>query len=637
MLVTELLMLLTRIFFVLLAGLTVFDYLRHRERIRLDIALVFVALSSSIIISVVLGLFGLTTADLPLFAKIGQIGLVSQPYLLLRLVSYFRRLPKVVRWGGTIGWVFSCLIIIFAPTPLSPALSFPILIYFVVINGYAAFAFIGGAFSSAGVARHRLRFAGMASVFLLLLFTIAGIRLAMPKLWPDVTAAVQFLSMLTVITYYLGFAPPRWLRQGWQFTELRNYLLEDIPKLNDQSTSNMMVHLRRAVIHALGTELVFVALWDQDQRRLVLDNTPEASALSGFDLNRGLIQQTWQKTQPTVVTKSTMLGSDDTRLMKALDAEMLFIVPIATTEGAVGVLLAFLEYGSLFVDDDLNLLTIFAQQTAILLENFRVLEKQRHYAEVLENTVQDRTQALKRSNDELRQFAYVASHDLQEPLRMIVSYLQLIQDRYINQLDGSAHEFFDFAIDGSKRMKSLIEALLAYSRVDTQLQKFAPVDFQKVLDEVRNLLSVALTESGATVVSDPLPKINANEGMILQLFQNLLSNAIKYQKGSKPEVRIGAIHNSHEWQFSVKDNGIGIAQQNIDRIFIIFQRLHAQNEYPGTGIGLAICKKVVEHHGGRMWVESSVGQGTTFYFTIPDTPEGNNGQPPQAVPEKVKS
>lgn len=171
-----------------------------------------------------------------------------------------------------------------------------------------------------------------------------------------------------------------------------------------------------------------------------------------------------------------------------------------------------MEYGSLFVDDDLNLLTIFAQQTAILLENFRVLEKQRHYAEVLEYTVQDRTQALKRSNDELRQFAYVASHDLQEPLRMIVSYLQLIQERYISQLDGSAHEFFDFAIDGSKRMKSLIEALLAYSRVDTQLQNFTLVDFQKVLDEVRNLLSVAMTESGATVISDPCRKSTPMKG-----------------------------------------------------------------------------------------------------------------------------
>lgn len=312
-----------------------------RKRIRLDIALV-VALSSSIIITVVLGLFGLTTTAVPFFGKIGQIGLVSQPYLLLRLVSYFRRLPNGVRWAGTIGWA-AVAIIIFAPTPLPPALSLPILIYFVIINGYAAFAFIGGAFSSAGVARHRLRFAGMASVFLLLLFTIAGIRLAMPKLWPDVTAAVQFLSMLTlVITYYLGFAPPRWLRQGWQFTELRNYLLEDIPSLNDQSTSTMMLHLRQAVMHALGTELVFVALWDQDQRRLVLDNTPDASALSGFDLNSGLIQQMWQKTQPTVVTKATMPGADDARLMKALDAEMLFIVPIATTEGAVGVLLASL-------------------------------------------------------------------------------------------------------------------------------------------------------------------------------------------------------------------------------------------------------------------------------------------------------
>ena len=632
MLVTELLMSLTRILFVLLAALTVTDYLHHRDRIRRDIALVFVALSSSIIINLILGLFGLT---LPFVAKIGQLGVISQPYLLLRLVSYFRRVPTTIKRFALIGWFVSCLVVIIAATPLPPAVSFPLIVYFIVINGYAAFAFIKGAFSSAGVARYRLRFAGLASFFLILLFFIAGIRLVLPKLWPDVTAAVQFLSMLTVITYYLGFAPPRWLLHGWQFAELRNYLLQNRSKLDSQSVSTVMARLRQAVMDTVATDAVFVVLWNQDQNKLIVDDIPETASLQGFNLNEGMIKQSWQKTEPTVIDRSASLSENDARLMKAFNAEMLFIVPVATKEGAIGVLLVFLEYGSLFVDDDLTLLTIFAQQTAILLENYRVLAQQRDYAQVLERTVQARTEALKRSNDELRQFAYVASHDLQEPLRMVVSYLQLIEERYVSQLDSSAHEFFAFATDGAKRMRNLIEALLAYSRVDTQLQSFTLVDFQKVLDDVRNQLSVAVTESGAAITSDPLPKTNANEAMIIQLFQNLLSNGIKYQKTRKPEIHIGAVRKHEEWVFSVKDNGIGIEPQNLERIFVIFQRLHAQNEYPGTGIGLAISKKVVEHHGGRIWVESTKGEGTTFYFTIPQL-AASNGQPPQAVPEKVK-
>jgi signal transduction histidine kinase len=603
---------------------------------RFDIALVFLALSSSIIISLVLVLFGLKPADVPIVSRIGQIGLISQPYLLLRLVSYFRPLPPKIRWGAIIGWAISCLVILFVGPPLPPIVTLPIIIYFIVVNGYSAAAFIRGAFSSAGVARHRLRFAGIASVFLLTLFVIVGIRLVFPKLWPDVTTVVQILSILTVLTYYLGFAPPRWLRQGWQFGELRNYLLQDISKPDVQTASTVMMRLRQAVMHGVGTDKVFIALWDQGQGKLILDDTPEDLPLRDFNLNEGVVKESWRKMEPTVVYNMATADGNHLPLMKALKTEMLFIVPIAANEGALGALLVFLEYRSLFVDDDLSLLAIFAQQTAILLENYRVLEQQRGYSQVLERTVQVRTEALKRSNDELRQFAYVASHDLQEPLRMIISYLQLIEDRYVSQLDSTAHEFFGFAIDGAKRMKNLIEALLAYSRVDTQLQNFSQVDFQKVLDDVRGLLKVAISESGATITNDSLPKINANEAMIAQLLQNLVSNSMKYQKAKKPEIHVGAAQKNGEWVFSVRDNGIGIEPQNLERVFVIFQRLHAQNEYPGTGIGLAICKKVVEHHGGRIWVESMTGQGTTFYFTIPQLAQ-SDGQPPHEYSVTVKS
>jgi len=225
---------------------------------------------------------------------------------------------------------------------------------------------------------------------------------------------------------------------------------------------------------------------------------------------------------------------------------------------------------------------------------------------------------LRRSNEELQQFAYVASHDLQEPLRMVTSYLQLLESRYKDRLDEDAHEFISYAVDGAARMKALINDLLIYSRVDGAEKDFEEFDAQISLDKALSDLTVVIKDSGAVVTYDPMPSIKADRTQITQLFQNLISNALKFQRGSNvPQVHIGVERKENEWEFCVKDNGIGIAPQYIERIFVIFQRLNRKDEYPGTGIGLAICKKVVERHGGRMWVESEVGKGTTFYFTIP--------------------
>jgi len=227
---------------------------------------------------------------------------------------------------------------------------------------------------------------------------------------------------------------------------------------------------------------------------------------------------------------------------------------------------------------------------------------------------------LARSNEELQQFAYVASHDLQEPLRMVASYLQLIEKRYKNNLDDDAKEFINYAVDGATRMKALINDLLAYSRVGTHGKLFEPVDCEKAFQRTLANLETQIIESGALITHDPMPEIIADEAQIVQLFQNLMSNAIKFSGDKTPEIHVGVRRTGREWQFCVRDNGIGIAPEFIDRIFVLFQRLHTIDEYEGTGIGLSICKKVVERHGGRIWVESQPGNGATFYFTIPENP-----------------
>jgi signal transduction histidine kinase len=224
---------------------------------------------------------------------------------------------------------------------------------------------------------------------------------------------------------------------------------------------------------------------------------------------------------------------------------------------------------------------------------------------------------LARSNSDLQQFAYVASHDLQEPLRMVASYTQLLAKRYKGKLDKDADEFIAFAVNGANRMQALIQDLLAFSRVETQGQHFEPTSVETLLVYALDNLKGGIEESGAVVTHDPLPTVIGDERQLLHLLQNLLSNAIKFRKQDPPLVHISAEKGEREWLFSVRDNGIGIDPQYAERIFIIFQRLHTNAEYPGTGIGLSLCKKIVERHGGRIWVESQLGQGATFYFTLP--------------------
>jgi len=225
---------------------------------------------------------------------------------------------------------------------------------------------------------------------------------------------------------------------------------------------------------------------------------------------------------------------------------------------------------------------------------------------------------LKEVNSELERFAYVASHDLQEPLRMITSFIQLLEKRYKDKLDEEANEFITFIVDGAKRMQLMISDLLFYSRIGRKEKEFSQLDVNIILENVISNLRIKIEETNAKITHDPLPILIGNEAEFVQLLQNLIYNAIKFhRKEETPVVHISAKFQKNQWIFSVRDNGIGIDSQFFDRIFIIFQRLHKKEEYDGTGIGLAICKKIIERHDGKIWVESEVGKGSTFYFSIP--------------------
>ena len=222
-----------------------------------------------------------------------------------------------------------------------------------------------------------------------------------------------------------------------------------------------------------------------------------------------------------------------------------------------------------------------------------------------------------RSNRELEQFAYVASHDLQEPLRMVVSYLQLLERRYQDELDDQAHEYIEFAVEGGTRMGTLINDLLALSRIGPVGSIEEGVSIESILKEVLSNLDSEITKTRADITHDPLPKISADRDLLVQLFQCLIGNAIRFRSKEPPSIHISVVEGDRGWQFSLQDNGIGIEPEYHEQIFVMFKRLHGRSRYHGNGIGLAICKKIIESHKGQIWVESAPGEGSVFFFTIP--------------------
>jgi signal transduction histidine kinase len=361
---------------------------------------------------------------------------------------------------------------------------------------------------------------------------------------------------------------------------------------------------------------------------LVEDNLADSELVlrelrrGGFEVTCDVVQtadqfrQKLQTTPPDIVLADYNLGS--WRGMEALEIlrSAGLDIPLILVSGAMGDVTAVecIKQGATdyVLKDSLTRLPASVRRA---LEEKQV-RKERRQAEA---DLARKAEELARSNRDLEQFAYVASHDLQEPLRMVAAYTQLLAERYTGKLDENADKYIRYALEGALRMQTLVKDLLEFSRVGRN-RKSTPLAGETVVLEALENLRAALLESGAVVHHQGLPAVNGDHTQLVQLFQNLIGNAIKFRGEKAPVITVTAEKLAAEWVFSVSDNGIGIAAEHVEAIFVIFQRLHTRAEYPGNGVGLAICKKIVEQHGGRIWVESKAGEGASFKFTLPASP-----------------
>ncbi|WP_313693260.1 PAS domain S-box protein [Halorarum halobium] len=382
--------------------------------------------------------------------------------------------------------------------------------------------------------------------------------------------------------------------------------------LESQSPAELFEDAVETVAEALGTEYAAVL-----ERRAAADEllvrsgvgwrdwvVGEATVDAGVETQAGY---TLESPTPVVVEDlATEPRFDGSTLLGDHDVSAGITATIGGHEGPWGVLATHDVDAAEFTAEDASFVRSVANVLTTAIERAR-------YEERLNETVAE----LRESNERLEQFAYIASHDLQEPLRMISNYLQLLEGRYRDELDDDAREFIDFAVDGAERMKEMIDGLLAYSRVETAAEPFEPVDSEAVVGTVREDLRLRIEETDAELAVGDLPTVVADANQLEQVFRNLVSNALKYRGGEPPRVEIDARRGDGEWVFRVADDGIGIEPEYAERVFEVFRRLHTRDEYPGTGIGLALCEKIVGRHGGRIWVESEPGAGASFFFTVP--------------------
>lgn len=405
--------------------------------------------------------------------------------------------------------------------------------------------------------------------------------------------ALGLVVLAIIPMLYVSFVPPRWLRRFWRAREevaLRVATSELLVEEDPQQLARLALAW---ALRLTGADAGMIA-----------GRSGEVLASEGLAPE---VEERLRALDPGTASRLEPIGADGAD-------SFAIVAPLRVRESNGLVAVIGGPFTPVFGLDETERLGGYGIDVGAALERVDLMQQ-----------LARRAFELERSNDALQEFAYVASHDLQEPLRMVASYLQLLRSRYGGKLGSDADEFIEFAVDGARRMQALINDLLEYSRIGTKGASWQQTKLADVFALAQANLRASIEEAGAVIVVGELPTVKADPSQLLQLAQNLIANAVKFHRDAPPEVYVDATRGRGEWEISVSDNGIGIEPRHTERIFQIFKRLHPPNDYPGTGIGLAVCRKIVERHGGRIWVESKPGRGATFCFTLPDTPPVHPG------------
>jgi len=600
----DLLNFIVRATFILIAVITIIDFVRYRTRTRLDIALMFSSLGIPIAVGEIVKI---THLESRWITALTTVAVVAHPYLLLRLVQQFQRVPRLVVGAALAGMAVSSAMVIAFPAPQPAVPTLVIVAYFAYIETYAAVGFVQASRSRAGAERWRLIFAASGSGWLALVILLAGLNRAWPAAAVVTTVLSPLLTILSAASYYVGFAPPRALRRGWQLAELYRFLRESAGYPASERLTDTLKHLCPAATRAVGGLASTVWLRDEPSGQWTLSASdrpdPPLTTISGEE---GAIGQVWQEQRPIFVLTPEAMGQEGALFAAAIRASAQFVVPIATQEKAWGVLAVFVGHSPLFTDDDLEVLRLFAEQAAAALESAELIRQQR---EVL--------QQLEAANKELEAFSYSVSHDLRAPLRAMDGFSRELLERDSAPMDDEARHYLERVRNNAQRMGQLVDDLLAFSRMGRQPLKLQRVLPAEVVRAVWEELNSQRDGRRVEMHLDELPACQADPAMLKQVFANLLDNALKYtRRREQASITVGCLNNNHQPTYFVKDNGVGFDMNYAHKLFGVFQRLHRAEEFEGTGVGLAIVQRIIHRHGGEVRAEAALEEGATFYFTL---------------------